>query len=980
MIPVRPDDIRSLRGREDIIQLFRDRLGYKISSVEQIDIVSDLPDKPKNLLEGLHQICDYQQDGARFGVFHAKLNALSLRRTDFRTILEPFYRRYPQGEYLFIFTLGEPYKRLTFASPLRIKDPRDSTKVRLYLRTLTVERDHPYRTDMEVLSAIHTEGEISPEGIWEKHREAFNVERVTEKFFRDYREVFAELQGYLPRKPEEPGWAHDYALQLLNRIMFLYFIQRKGWLGEDPRFLRHFWEAYGGSEQPRNTFFEDWLSVLFFDAFNNRFQAGRADYRQRFPDDICSALAGAPFLNGGLFTRNELDDSFDGTVEDPFFKTLFENFEGTPPGFLERYNFTISESTPLDQEVAVDPEMIGKIYESLVNVTFEGLMEKDQRGMAGIFYTPRVEIDLMCRLALVDWMSNHLGEERKSLLYEWVFAYSADEKEEADRGIMEEGLWEDLENRLRNITILDPACGSGSFLVGMLLILDDLQERIRQVLGGEETPFERRRRIIRENLYGVDVMPWAVRVAELRMWLQLVVETEFEPAELHFRPLLPNLSFKVRPGDSLVQEIGGVNLGLHHAHLDIPAHLKGHLSQLKGKKWRFYSGENQGLSEDLLRQEEFRLFKDILISKRHTLQEEIKGLTRLIETPQPEQMVLEGIGKRKPQQLSLRLERWKRDREEKESELRYIEQACETLATVQDAPFVWDIAFVEIFEGEKKGFDIVIGNPPYVRQEKIADPNPNKRPEDYGGEASDQWRSLKTDYKNKLQHSVWLAYPHFFGYSLSKPEGGKNPLRKLDGKSDYYIYFYLHGLSLLNEKGSFCFITSNSWLDVGFGKDLQEFLLRHSHIKMILDNQARRSFEADINTVIVLLSLADDGRHWGLEKTARFVAFKMPFEEVMHPVIFEEVEETTDTGKCPEFRCIAKSQRELYDEGLEAPEDKKGTVSAMGARYIGNKWGGKYLRAPDIFFTILEKGKRWKVLEFQGSPFLVEDVTDELED
>ncbi|MBW2059910.1 MAG: hypothetical protein JRJ26_20700, partial [Deltaproteobacteria bacterium] len=137
--------------------------------------------------------------------------------------------------------------------------------------------------------------------------------------------------------------------------------------------------------------------------------------------------------------------------------------------------------------------------------------------------------------------------------------------------------------------------------------------------------------------------------------------------------------------------------------------------------------------------------------------------------------------------------------------------------------------------------------------------------------------------------------------------------------------------------------------------------------------------QADINTVIVLLSPADDAREWGLEKTARFVAFKMPFEEIIHPVIFEEIEETTDTTRLPEFRCIAKSQRELYDEGLEITGEK-GTVSAMKARYIGNKWGGKYLRAPDIFFTILEKGGRWRVMEFQGSSLLVEDITDQLED
>lgn len=959
--------------------IFFSALGYRTltsplpQSVEQ---VFERANRARSLIESMQLITHYQ-NGGDFRIFHIQLKTPSLRRTDFRTILEPFYRRHPGGEYLFVFSLHDPFEELAFVSPRRLLDPRDPTKARLYLRTLTVNREQPYRTDIEVLSSISLEGEEDSTTIWQKHLEAFDVERVTKRFFEDYRIVFADLQNRLFKASDDPKWAHDYALQLLNRIMFLYFIQRKGWLGGNPRFLRHFWQAYKESDNPPNSFFNDWLSVLFFEAFNEKFQAGRSDYIKRFPKDISDALALAPYLNGGLFTQNELDNRYSFSIEDTFFEALFDTFRDTPPGFLERYNFTISENTPLDQEVAVDPEMIGKIYESLVNITFEGLTEEDLRGTAGIFYTPRIEIDLMCRLALVDWLTNHLGEGRKSLLYEWIFAYNTEEKKEADAKITQEGLWEDLDGLLRSVTILDPACGSGSFLVGMLQILDDLQERIARTLGHEETPYERRRRIIRENLYGVDVMDWAVHVAELRLWLQLVVETELKPAELKFRPLLPNLSFKVRPGDSLVQEIGGINLNLHRASLDIPATLKGCLTKLKGRKRDFYNGETQGISEDMLKKEEFQLFRDILFAKRRKLEEDIKKLNNLIEEPQPKQLALEGMKREEPEQLSLRVEQWRRERGEKEAELSLIVKASEALQSPTDVPFVWDIAFVEIFEGDKRGFDIVIGNPPYVRQEKIADPT--KRPEDYGGEDSEQWKALKTEYKKKLQQSVWLAYPRFFGYDPNRPEGNRNPSRRLDGRSDYYIYFYLHGLSLLNPKGSFCFITSNSWLDVGFGRDFQEFLLKHSHIKMILDNQAKRSFKADVNTVIVLLAPPDDRSHWGLEETARFVSFKRPFEEVMHPVIFEEIEETTDITKRPEFRCIAKQQEELLLEGLEV--DEGGEESLISQRkYIGNKWGGQYLRAPDIYFTILEKAKRYKCFIYEGEPVIVEDVTDLIEE
>jgi hypothetical protein len=536
---------------------------------------------------------------------------------------------------------------------------------------------------------------------------------------------------------------------------------------------------------------------------------------------------------------------------------------------------------------------------------------------------------------------------------------------------------------LRSLTICDPACGSGSFLVGMLLVLDDLQARANQQLGIEETPYERRRRIIGNQLYGVDVMDWAVHVAELRLWLQLVVETDLKPDELKSRPLLPNLSFKVRQGDSLVQEIAGINFGLHRQRLEIPAQLKGNLTQLKGKKLHFYQGKEL-ITEAALKHEELQLFREILLHKIHSLQNEIAMLNREIahlgsQTELPGMATAPNSRTPRAREAELHAKL-----EEKQDDLARFQDALNALKTVQDVPFVWDIAFVEIFEGDSGGFDIVIGNPPYVRQEKIAPPL--EREEDY---TPDEWRRRKAAYKKKLQHSVAAAWPRFFQY---KP--GSDTFRKPDGKSDLYIYFYFHALSLLNPQGSFCFITSNSWLDVGYGAELQEFLLRHSHVKLVLDNEVKRSFaRADVNTVIVLLAPPDDRREDGLSKTARFVMFKKPFEEVARAEVFKAIEAVTERQSTPDYRVTARLQRELLEEGLESDADDVGATprgcpqppvvaqptprgraqsgKAQGpaptgkshgpliktARYIGNKWGGKYLRAPDIFFTILEKGK-----------------------
>ncbi len=566
----------------------------------------------------------------------------------------------------------------------------------------------------------------------------------------------------------------------------------------------------------------------------------------------------------------------------------------------------------------------------------------------------------MCRLALVDVLTNHLGGHLKPLFYDAIFAYDPADKERADRAMADQNLWPKLNDLLRTMTICDPACGSGSFLVGMLLVLDDLQARANAQLGIEETPYERRRRIIGEQLYGVDVMDWAVHTAELRLWLQLVIETDLEPAELKFRPLLPNLSFKVRCGDSLVQEIGGINFNLHHDRTlikDIPSHLKGRLTQLKGKKLRFYQGE-AGLREADLKAEELAIFRDILTHKRIGLQKAIAALTRKIESRMKQ---AEFAGMERPKQERLKLEEASRaERDEKQADLGRVEQALEALKKTKNGPFVWDIAFVEILEGDRAGFDIVIGNPPYVRQEMIAPPDKNA--DDYGGETSERWKQLKRDYKARLQESVAAAWPRFFRY---KP--GSGTFRKLDGKSDLYIYFYLHCLSLVNPRGSFCFITSNSWLDVGYGADLQEFLLKHSHVKLILDNEKKRSFaQADVNTIIVLLAPPDDRRETGLDKTARFVMFKVPFEDVLNADTFKAIEAVMERQSTDRWRISVRPQRELLEEGLATDEDDEQADAGRKprgplikvARYVGNKWGGKYLRAPDIFFRIIEAAGR----------------------
>jgi len=870
-----------------------------------------------------------------FHIIYNHLKGSKLHITTERTIINKLLMNHPYS--MFIFS-NEDQSLWHFVN---VKYSKDSKKRKMF-RRITVGANQKYRTASERISMLDTETDsdlfMDAFKIQNAHDGAFDVEQVTKQFFDDYKALFERIKDYLFNQFADKNWTHDFTLQFLNRIMFIYFIQRKGWMGEDADFLYNFWKSYKQSDHSENSYYEKWLSVLLFQTFNGK----KYDERSRhFPKEIKEILDLAPYLNGGLFTENKLDTIGKDQkirIEDKCFNEVFE--------FFNHYNFTISEDSPFDQEVAVDPEMIGKVYESLVNVS----EEIDERGEAGIFYTPRIEIDLMCKLSLIDFLSNNLGEEHKTEINEFIMAFDEEEKESADSQVNEKGLWKAIDDLLKNLTMVDPACGSGSFPVGMLQILDDLFTRIDAALNRRsESSYDRKKRIIGNSLYGVDVMKWAVDVSELRLWLQLIIDTEIPLSQRQLFPLLPNLSFKIRQGDSLVQEIGGVDFGHYKKYSQVDATLKTKITNFKNAKYDYFQNVKgrKYQTEEEVKQQERNIFLTILQNQKIAKQKEIEKLNDVKAEKRPDKSF--DFIDNSPTQVD-----WTDDKIDEQitvikTEQVNIEEDIDKLKREKFIPFVWDISFVEIFSGDKHGFDIVIGNPPYVRQEKIADPL--KDPENYGGEDDAAWKKQKIEYKDKLKRSVYMEFPKYFNYK----EHEDSSSIKLNAKSDLYIYFYFHGLRLLNEKGSFCYITSNSWLDVGYGKDLQEFLLKHSQVKFIIDNQVKRSFKsASVNTIIALFSKPDWKSMNGFQHTARFVMFKTEFENTISSVLWEEIEEATNRTPTPEYRVFPINQKELWRDGLEYPDNKDDLKSNP---YIGNKWGGKYLRAPEIYWTILKKGK-----------------------
>jgi len=837
----------------------------------------------------------------------------------------------------FLLILTCDYETITFLFPEDEKIRTGEHKIKI--TTLNINKNDLYWTDIDTLANLYYEGkEESWRDVWRKWREAFSVERVTEKFFEDYKTIFFLLRKEFIKQNLTRKQSHEFTLQLLNRIMFIYFVSKKGWLNKDTKFMKWLWKRYliakNKGETEADSFYDIWLKQIFFKAFNNR-----KDEITDLPNDVKEVLLSFPYLNGGLFTKNDIDE-LSVEINDSLFKTIFN--------FFERYNFTIKEDMPLEQEVAVDPQMLGYVYESLANVAEEIYDRNDM----GIFYTPRVEVDFMCRRSLVEYISKNLPEIPKEYVYKFVFD---EDKQQVENYFEKKDLWRKMEECLDNLSVVDPACGSGAFLVGMLNVLYELYQFIYKHIPRGFSDFSLKEEIIGRSLYGVDVMEWAAHTAELRLWLQLIIETELSQEELNRRALLPNLNLNIRVGDSVVQEIGGLNFQLRN--LNISERLKRKLYALKAEKEKYF----HNLSAKFQKKEEFieeeaQIFKEIIEDRISYLFNEIRVLeAKIFQLKRTKQFNLYGDVSDVEQKKLFD------ERKDLENSISRIKKQIGILSNIKEAlkdprkkPFVWDIDFAEIF-GDKGGFDIVIGNPPYVRQEKISPPNRLK---------NEITLEDRKEYKDCLIKSVKSCFPI---------------IEKIDRKSDYYIYFYFHGLSILNEKGTFCFITSNSWLDVGFGKDLQEFLLKYVPIIAIYDNPKRSFKHSAINTVIALFHAPkfQHKRIFGLEyqkhlnwhaisNTAKFVMFKKPFAEVISSknlIDIENIKTKVSGGSITElvsnivrtedYRVFPVRQGDLLEDGWEYPEDydkSKGRFRA--GKYGGTKWGGKYLRAPDILLQI----------------------------
>jgi len=773
----------------------------------------------------------------------------------------------------------------------------------------------------------------------DKMLEAFSIEAVSKEFYNGFQPKFENIADAI----QSDGTLDDesrrnFALLFVIRIIFLGFIQKKGWLGENAEFIRDLWKEYKDGSNKKNRFYREWLEPVFFTALNSppEKKSDMSDYS--FSEKIKRILNSAPFLNGGIFTRNKDVDKAGMFIPDKEIEDFFE--------FLFQYNFTIEENNLYDEELELNPEFLGIIFEQLVN--------KEN----GAVYTPRTEVDFMCRIALTKWLEKNSSSEKRDILH--LFFREGGKGKEHDKdqksGDFSPRQREELIKLLENITVCDPAAGSGAFEVGMLHVLNEILEELYGKKNAPENElkkaaFKRKKNIIANSLYGVEVKKWAVWINHLRLWLTLFIDMpdEFKNSE---KPLLPSLNFKIRCGDSLVQKLGTKPFPVH-GHAELSPAIKLKITELKKMKLNYFN--NTGVKQEIIKRREKALFMQIMDEEINRLNLSLAG--NIGAGKKQLSIFSDGIDESSGKQMNIT----DALREKTENQIEEIEKQKHSLSS--NHPLIWNIEFPGIFF-DNGGFDIIIGNPPYVRQEVINDPT---------------GKLLPNEYKKELRNMVRLDFPKHFPQK-----------KKIDGKSDLYTFFYIRSLRILNPDGVHCFICSNSWLDVGYGAWLQEFLLKNVPMHYIIDNQAKRSFaSADVNTIISV-SGAPKSRLNMKEHSVKFAAFKKPFEEAVFTENLLEIEKAQDIVSNEVFRVYPVSNRKLFDEGAEYENETQKTLGA--ADYVGDKWGGKYLRAPDIFFTILKKGKD-KLVKLKDVAkvrrgfttgcnefFYVEDVTDLIEE
>ncbi|MEE0883171.1 MAG: TaqI-like C-terminal specificity domain-containing protein [Bacteroidales bacterium] len=503
--------------------------------------------------------------------------------------------------------------------------------------------------------------------------DAFSVERLNKEFFNGYKAQYKKFVDTLSdTKPHR-----DYVKKLLGRLVFLQFLQKKGWMGVPVSNTK--WE--GGDKNylsklidtnpNNNRLLSDVLEPLFFKTLNEKRNGDIAD--SKLGENIK-----IPYLNGGLFDKDRIDE-LDIDFPYSYFKELMD--------FFSQYNFTIDENDPNDSEVGIDPEMLGHIFENLLEDN------KDK----GAFYTPKEIVQYMCRQSVIQYLKTHEPSEQyaepiEQLINDGVVSPILQSKNIAIR----------FTQLLKEVKVCDPAIGSGAFPMGILYVLYHAIHHLHSHAEphGNFDSTQTKRDIIQNNIFGVDIEQGAVDIARLRFWLALVVDAD-KPQPL------PNLDYKITCGNSLLSRYP-IDAPIENVFVE---YNKGKKEDEKMSLAKYkelvsdYTNTSNHQTKELFR----KTIEDIKCAFKTELSKQFKE--RLAKL-RGKVIMLEG-----PTLFGERTKAEKAELKKLKKKLNTLEKEQEDIQTNKlyvDA-FEWRFEFPQLLDdkGQFTGFDIVIGNPPY---------------------------------------------------------------------------------------------------------------------------------------------------------------------------------------------------------------------------------------------------------------------------